>query len=72
MDYRKYHDTYYIRMDKGDEIIEKIYDVCKKEYIASAVYSGIGGCSGAEIQIKDPLQTWFTFIILVMLLAQQK
>ena len=41
MEYRKYHDTYYIRMDKGDEIIEKIYDVCKKEHIASAVYSGM-------------------------------
>ena len=54
MEYRKFHDTYYIRMDKGDEIIEKIYDVCKKEHIASAVYSGIGGCSGVEIQTFIP------------------
>lgn len=54
MDYRKYNDTYYIRMDKGDEIIGKICDVCRKENIRSAIYSGIGGCSKAEIQTFIP------------------
>ena len=50
MDYRKYAETYYVRMDKGDEIIRCILALCRKENIASAVFSGIGGCSGAEIQ----------------------
>ncbi len=50
MDYRKYAETYYARMDKGDEIIRCILELCRKEKIASAVFSGIGGCSGAEIQ----------------------
>ena len=54
MDYRRYNDTYYIRMDKGDEIIETIYAVCRKENICSAIYSGIGGCSRAEIQAFIP------------------
>ncbi|MBR7070964.1 MAG: DUF296 domain-containing protein [Clostridia bacterium] len=54
MDYRKYDDTVYIRMDKGDEIIGCILDVCKKEQIFSAVYSGIGGCSEAQIQTFLP------------------
>ena len=54
MDYRKYNDTYFIRMDKGDEIIKKIHEVCRKEHIKSAIYSGIGGCSGAEIQTFIP------------------
>lgn len=54
MDYRKYDDTVYIRMDKGDEIIENILDICRKEHIASAIFSGIGGCSEAQIQTFLP------------------
>lgn len=54
MDYRKYDDTVYIRMDKGDEIIGSILDVCKKEQISSATLSGIGGCSEAQIQTFLP------------------
>ena len=50
MDYRSYDKTYYIRLDKGDEIIKSILDVCKKTDIQSAIFSGIGGCSRAEIQ----------------------
>ena len=33
-----------IRMDKGDEIISTILGICQKEQIASAIFSGIGGC----------------------------
>ena len=54
MDYRKFGETYYARMDKGDEIIRCILALCKKENIASAIFSGIGGCSGAEIQTFIP------------------
>ncbi len=54
MDYRKYGDTVYIRMDKGDEIISGILDICKREGIASAVFTGIGGCSEAQIQTFLP------------------
>ncbi len=54
MDYRKYGETYYARMDKGDEIISSILALCREENIASAIFSGIGGCSGAEIQTFIP------------------
>jgi hypothetical protein len=54
MDYRKYGETYYIRMDRGDEIIEQILNICKKEKIKSATFSGIGGCGKAEIQTFIP------------------
>ena len=50
MDYKKMGDFYYIRMDKGDEIIENLLTICKKEKIKSAIFSGIGGCQSAEIQ----------------------
>ena len=51
MEYRNYNGTYYIRMDRGDEIISGIMEMCRKEGISSGIYSGIGGCSEAEIQI---------------------
>jgi hypothetical protein len=54
MEYRKYGETYYIRMDRGDEIIGQLLALCKKERIASATYSGIGGCGAAEIQTFIP------------------
>ncbi|MBQ9008167.1 MAG: DUF296 domain-containing protein [Clostridia bacterium] len=54
MDYRRFGDAVYIRMDKGDEIIEGVLDICRREKIESAVYSGIGGCSEAQIQTYLP------------------
>ena len=44
MEYRKIGDNYYIRMDRGDEIISNLLEICEKESIPSAVFSGIGGC----------------------------
>ena len=54
MDYRRYGDTLYIRLDRGDELTDCVLAVCRKEDIRSAVYSGIGGCREAEIQTFDP------------------
>ena len=41
-------------MDRDDEVIEKILDVCRKKSIPSAVFSGIGGCKNAELQVFIP------------------
>ena len=54
MEYRKYGDTIYLRMDRGNEIIGGILEVCRREQIASAIFSGIGGCSRAELQTFLP------------------
>lgn len=54
MEYRKFGETVYIRFDKGDEIISGILDVCRTEGVMSAVFSGIGGCSMADIQTFIP------------------
>jgi len=48
------NDTCYIRIDKEEEIIEKILEVCEEEGIKSAFFSGIGGCSRAELQTFIP------------------
>lgn len=59
MDYRQFGNTVYIRMDRGDEIIGCILDICKKERILSATFSGIGGCGEAQIQTYLPESNTF-------------
>ena len=54
MDYRRMNDTYYVRVDKGEEIITELLQICQKEEIQSAVFTGIGGCSHAELQTFIP------------------
>ena len=54
MDYRRMNDVCYVRVDKGEEIIETLLEVCRKEGINSAVFTGIGGCSKAELQTFLP------------------
>ena len=54
MDYRKLGNSYYIRMDRGDEVVATVLGVCRREGISSATFSGIGGCSDAEIQVFRP------------------
>lgn len=54
MEYKKFGETYYIRIDRGDEVIASILEVCRKESVPSAIFSGIGGCSCAELQVFIP------------------
>lgn len=54
MEYRFFDRVGYVRMDKGDEIITELLKICIKQGIRSATFSGIGGCSEAEIQTFVP------------------
>ena len=54
MEYKKIGDTYYVRMDRDDEVIANILQLCKAEYIPSATFYGIGGCKSAELQVFIP------------------
>lgn len=54
MDYKKIGNAYYIRVDCDDEVIASILEVCRKESIPSATFTGIGGCKDAELQIFIP------------------
>lgn len=59
MDYRKFGESYYIRIDKDDEIIAALLDVCEREGVRSATFSGIGGCKTAIIQVFNPAEGTF-------------
>ena len=54
MDYKKIGNAIYVRFNRGEEIISNIVEICKREKILSAIYSGIGGCSEAIIASYIP------------------
>ncbi len=54
MDYKKIGGTIYARFDKDDEVISGILNICKKEGILSAIFSGIGGCGEVTVSTYIP------------------
>lgn len=38
------NNTYYIRIDKGEKVVETIKEICQKENIQSGYFQGIGAC----------------------------
>ncbi|MDY6391807.1 MAG: DUF296 domain-containing protein [Bacilli bacterium] len=54
MEYRNYNDVIYLRLDRGEEVLSSILEVCKKEEIHSCVFSGIGGCDYAKLGTFHP------------------
>ena len=56
MEYRNYNNVIYLRLDRGDEVLSSILDVCKKEGVKSCVFSGIGGCDYAKLGTFRPEQ----------------
>ena len=68
MDYRKMNGVYYVRIDKGEEIIAGLLEVCRREGIRSAGFTGIGGCSHAEIQTFVPEKGTFETMTLTGML----
>ena len=53
MEYRKFDRDYYIRLDKGDEVIASLIALCEKEGITAGSVSGIGGCGYAAVGVFD-------------------
>ncbi len=52
MDYRKENGTLYLRIDKGEKVVETIKKVCAKERVQGGYFQGIGACG------KAVLSTW--------------
>lgn len=44
MNYRQMGERVYIRIDKGEEILAQMVDVCRQLHISAATFQGIGAC----------------------------
>lgn len=53
MEYRRFDEKIYVRLDKGDEILETLSDICKKEDLSVAQIQGIGGCENVTVGVFD-------------------
>ena len=53
MEYRKFGEKIYIRLDKDDEIIGTLTQICENENISAAQVQGIGGCETATVGVFD-------------------
>ena len=49
MEYKKFNDTYVLRLNKGEEVIESLKELCSKEEIKLAEITGLGASNLVEI-----------------------
>lgn len=49
MEFRKFNNYYAVRIDKGEEIVSKIKELCNIEKIKLGIISAIGACNLIEI-----------------------
>lgn len=60
MDYKKLGEIFYIRIDKDEEVLNKVMDVCKNENILTGQFQGIGACSTVTVSTYLPKIDKFT------------
>ena len=53
MDYRRFGNTYLVRMDVGEEIVEELKSLCRTENIRLAQVDAIGAVRQAVIGVYD-------------------
>ena len=60
MDFRKFGDTYIVRMDRGEEILAQLTELCKKEDISLAQVDALGAIDHAVVSVYDvPTKTFY-------------
>ena len=53
MEYRKFGSDYVVRMDRGEEILACVEEVCKKEQIRLGSLNGLGAVGAADLGVFD-------------------
>ena len=53
MDYRRFNDTIVLRIDRGEEIIEKVREVAEQEHIRLAEISALGATDDFTVGVYD-------------------
>ena len=51
--YKRFNDTYMLRIDKGEEVIRSLMELCEKENICLAQVDAIGAADSAAIGVYD-------------------
>ncbi len=64
MDYRRFGNTVVIRIDRGEEVMEKLTQICETEDILLGSISGLGAASCVEMGLYDVEKKAFTGTVL--------
>ena len=64
MDYTRFGNTVVVRVDRYEEVMEKIQEICEKEGILLGSISGLGAASYVEMGLYDVEKKVFTWTIL--------
>ena len=60
MEFRKFGDTYVVRMDRGEEILSSLIDLCRREDIHLAQVDALGAVDRAVVSVYDvPTKTFY-------------
>ena len=60
MDYRRFGDTYVVRIDRGEEILASLTALCEKEDIRLAQVDALGAVDRAVVSVYDvPTKTFY-------------
>ena len=60
MEYRKFGDTYIVRMDRGEEILASLTALCRQEDIQLATVDALGAVDHAVVGVYDvPTHTYY-------------
>lgn len=60
MEYRKFGDTYIVRMARGEEILSQLIALCEKEDIRLAQVDALGAVDHAVVSVYDvPTKTFY-------------
>ena len=54
MEYKKFENTYIVRLDVGDEIVSSLNEIVNKENIKLAQINGLGGANEFVIGVRNP------------------
>lgn len=55
MEYVRYGSKVLIRLDPGEEVIDSMTEVCKKEAVSLGIVSGIGAVNKAKVGLFNPV-----------------
>lgn len=51
MDYKRFDNTYFVRMDKGEEILEQLQALCEQEQIKLATVQALGAVNDLTVGV---------------------
>ena len=71
MDYRRFGNTVVVRVDRYEEVMEKIQEICEKEGILLGSISGLGCLEASPVSVLPAMWRWDCTMLRKRLLQEQ-